>query len=87
MDVAWRAMRVHVGKRRGWGGGGGNVIDVEGEDVDAPAEQAARQQAGGGGGGPMVVVAATTVTAMAGPCDQRSGCRQGHGAGPCEGKG
>ena len=36
-DVAWLAMRVHVTKvgRRGRGGGG-DVIDVEGKDVDAP---------------------------------------------------
>ena len=36
-DMAWLAMRVHVGKMRGKErGGGGDVIDHEGEDVDTP---------------------------------------------------
>ena len=41
VDVAWLAMPVHVGKMHGKEGGV-DVIDVQGEDVDAPPHPAAQ---------------------------------------------
>ena len=43
VDVAWLAMRVHVGRQRK--AGGANVFDVEGED-DAPPTPSARKRKG-----------------------------------------